>query len=332
MYERQKSICESQFDEIQKQNNQIALLQEESQKIDKEMSRLKKLNTKNEKLKEDEIKELKSKVEESYKIVDKFAQENEKLAEEKKVLEEIMNLPEMDDGSIEQEEVIAEVVIVPDNEDPNDDAVIEFYLQQTDTRPTEEVPDEIAEVMEVLDNGDPDDDEVIAFYLQQNLNRSTRKDPMSEASKRKQSSKAKTNKSTSFKCNICEFTAKSKIGVNLHKESQHRATPHTVKSCENCSFKYKSSIQLEKHVKVAHDTKGKNCWFWENGACKFGVNCRFRHPKVDLRDARRPTPCWYQENCRKPDCTFQHREESSENLQNHFLFNRNVLNSRNWRK
>ena len=71
---------------------------------------------------------------ESYETVDKFAQENVKLAEEKRMLEEILNINQMyeEELGLENEEIIANVIIIPDDENPFDDAVIEAYIKQSE--------------------------------------------------------------------------------------------------------------------------------------------------------------------------------------------------------
>ena len=123
-----------------------------------------------------------------------------KFAEEKKMLEEILEINQMHSKQTEDEEIVAEVISIPDNEDPFDDAVIESYIKQNTIQSNEDDDDgnteEEEEEAEVIDmeNDDVDDDDVIQFYLQQSRNRSTRTGPMSQATKKTQPNSSKSGK------------------------------------------------------------------------------------------------------------------------------------------
>ena len=307
LYERQKSICSDQLQNIQKQNEQIVVFHSEKQEHEKEVSRLKKLNAKNEKASASKINELKSKVEESYKAVDKYAQENTKLAEEKKMLEEILEINQMHSEITEAASVEVEIVTdtAEDEGEENEEIEVEIYD---------------------LEDNEPDDDEVIAFYLQQNVNRAKRTGPMEQPTLKKQNTTPQSKKNLPFKCDLCDFTAKTQININLHKEAQHKEVQQKSKTCSKCDFRYKTNVQLEKHIKVAHSNSEKTCWFWENDFCARGNSCRFSHKTFRTTDGGpRITPCWYQNNCRKPGCPFGHMEEMS------FLSQQNPRSQRSWR-
>ena len=190
LYERQKTICDDQIQQIQKQNDLIHQLNEEKKEREKEINTLKRVSIRNDKTNKEKIKEVEMKLAESFETVDKIAQENLKYAEENRMLEEILNINKIhesnrendaeNDDEIENDEIIAEVITLLEEEDPFDDDVIEAYLKQAETdsnqeeRNIETEEENVAEVIELEDNDDPDDDEVIAFYLQQSLNRAKR--------------------------------------------------------------------------------------------------------------------------------------------------------------
>ena len=222
----------------------------------------------------------------------------------------------------EEEEVVAEVIFIPDHENPFDDGVIEAYLQQADKSNDEEKDDEIqAEVIELDNEDDPDDDDVIAFYLQQSMNRATRNGPTEQAANNTQKTQPKQKKMLQFKCNLCDFKGESITNINLHKEALH--TARNYEKCGKCDFRYKSKTQLEKHNQIAHTKEEKFCWYWENSFCSFGTQCRFIHR--NNTETPRIVPCFYQENCRKPNCLFEHRTDES------CLSNPNGWKQRRWR-
>ena len=151
---------------------------------------------------------------------------------------------------------------------------------------------------------------------------------MSQATKKTQPNSSKSGKKAlAFNCEFCDFKAETKTGVNLHKEALHSS--NKVKCCEKCDFRYKTKVQHEKHNKIAHVTEDKPCWFWENDFCVYGNRCRFKH-KTLQRSPIRKTPCFYQENCRKPDCQFGHVDQL-ENCEQTFLSNQNPWKQRMWR-
>ena len=118
------------------------------------------------------------------------------------------------------------------------------------------------------------------------------------------------NEKPSFKCDLCDFTAKTQTNINLHKEAQHKEVPPIAKICSKCDFRYKSNDQHEKHIKVAHSNSDRPCWFWENNFCDRGNRCRFSHKTSrETNGGPRITPCWYQNNCRKPGCPFGHMDD-----------------------
>ena len=178
-------------------------------------------------------------------------------------------------------------------------------------------------MIEIDDNDDPDDDEVIVFYLQQKSNRVSRTGPTTEASNKKKTKNEENQqqpkkKSPVFKCNLCDFKTDTQTRLNLHNEALH--TGKTCGTCDKCDFRFKTKTQHDKHLQVAHSKIDKLCWFWENDTCLQGNNCRFIH-RTNQRNhvgQRKNPPCWYQDNCRKPQCPFGHGEETNPN----FLGNR----------
>ena len=233
------------------------------------------------------------------------------------MLEEILKINEVHEANKKQEEIVAEVILIPDHENPFDDAIIDAYLQQADKSKDEENEDEIqdekkedeieAEVIELGNEDDPDDEEVIAFYLQQSMNRKTRNGPTEQASNKTKKTQPNQKKNQQFNCDLCDFKGDSMTNINLHKEASHTARNND--KCGKCDFRYKSKTQLEKHNQIAHTKEDKFCWYWENTFCSFGTRCRFIHR--NNTEAPRKEPCFYQENCRKPNCRFEHRTEES---------------------
>ena len=249
------------------------------------------------------------------------------------------------DTEINEEETLddegppqVEVVFLGNNENPFDDKIIEFYLQQhastdndteTNESPNEE-EEEVAEIIELDKEEDPDDEDVIAFYIQQSINKSRRTCPATEATNIRQ------NTSTFFQCKSCKFQAKSTAMLAAHEKTKHKmkcdkcgfaAETRTQLNCHNvahhpeknkegnkrqereghgntrlkckkCDFTAHSSIQLKKHMKAAHE---EVCWFWTRGGCD-KIRCRFEHPE----SGQVSQPCRFQESCRRPNCPYQH--------------------------
>ena len=101
-------------------------------------------------------------------------------------------------------------------------------------------------MIEIDDNDDPDDEEVIELYLQQKLNRSSRTGPTAEASNIKKTNKKEIhpqpkNKSQVFKCNLCDFKTETQTRLNLHIEALH--TAKTGGTCDKCDFRFKTKTQ-----------------------------------------------------------------------------------------
>ena len=335
LYERQKSICNDQLKEVAELKEEREKHALEKQEEVNETVRLKRVIAKNEKDSNSKINDLESKVRECYQTVDKYAQENVKLLEERKMLEEILDINQMLKEHAENEvneegttdKVIAEVITLQDNEDPFDDAVIESYLQQAnEDSNSDENYEQEAEVIELSENEDPDDDDVIEFYLNQKINRASRTCPSAQASTNKDTVNQGTKKAPlPFKCNLCNFKAKSQTDINLHKEAQHAV--NTVKCCEMCGFRYETDIQLQKHIKVAHSKEKRPCRYWDNGACFNGNECRFSHKTKQSQNPNQK-PCFYQDYCRNPNCPFAHVEGG--NFEQHFLWNQNSGQPRSW--
>ena len=195
--------------------------------------------------------------------------------------------------------------------------------------------EQIAEVIEIDNNDDPNDEEVIAFYIQQEAQRAKRTSPMSEAMKTKQHecnrckfvAKTKTQLDDHTKtkhrekCSVCSFTTETKLQLNLHKEAQHSQPSKVKKSllskqrndvnhaCTKCDFAAKSELQLEKHTSVRHGPIADVCWFWENGGCD-RIQCRFLHQEGQRRAQKSSNmPCRYQQFCRNSNCQFVHNVE-----------------------
>ena len=67
-----------------------------------------------------------------------------------------------------------------------------------------------------VENDDPDDDEIIAFYLSQAANRSSRTDPMTGATKRKPAPTKPVPKNDTYSCVKCEFIASKQDILTAH--------------------------------------------------------------------------------------------------------------------
>ena len=136
-----------------------------------------------------------------------------------------------------------------------------------------------------------------------------------------------------FSCSKCSFKASSteklihyednRNGkVSQHLRSQNRASagrnstgnkPPLCFSCNKCNFKASSMDKLKHHEDARHGKGRKEiiCFFWQQGTCIYGNNCRFLH-KSDNNwqnyrvEHKTMKPCYFQENCNKINCTFQH--------------------------
>ena len=104
-------------------------------------------------------------------------------------------------------------------------------------------------------------------------------------------------------CNKCDFTARVRVQLNMHKEAHH--TNKTL-SCQKCDFVAKSEIQLNKHMAVRHGPTKEVCWFWQNGRCA-KPTCRYQHPVFERKSTlKHLVPCRYGDFCHNNYCGFDH--------------------------
>ena len=230
--------------------------------------------------------ELESKLKECYEKVNKSEQENVKLKEEKRILEELRKI---------------------DTDKQSPDIPAEEEVEEEDE----------ADVIDLEDN-DPDDDEVIAYYLNLNLNKSRRTSPMTEAEK-----ETTTPPPNDQACELCKFKTNRKDVLLAHIKAKH--SPKRVK-CDKCDFMSNSPGQMKKHFDVRHkDNPNCWYWchgICRNNFCRFehpanipedqGTFTRANQPiqkqrsGQNLHSRRTEIPCHYQEGCRNPNCQFVH--------------------------
>jgi len=148
-------------------------------------------------------------------------------------------------------------------------------------------------------------------------------------------------------CGKCENVLKTAGLLRQHMRSQHTenvTNPHTNQTnsqpitiqCERCDFKAKDRIHLKKHDAVRHAVNYETqCTFWLRGMCIFGNECKFSHKSKVCRYEEGcgfwpsckfdHNPCFYQENCHKTNCRFQHFSQG-----NHFLGVPNLKSQRDF--
>ena len=292
LYEKIRVAYHEQADEKQVLKEKIQELEANKCNQAKEIVKMKREGAGMKKNFELKVLELENKLKESYAKVNETEQENVLLREEKRTLEELRKIDKeketsaVPDAQIEEEEMEADVIDMEDN--------------------------------------DPDDDEVIAFYLSQSLNKTKRTTPMSEAVKDKTA--APTDDQVcdvcTFKTNRKDILLAHKKAK--HQELPNPANQNQSKiKCDKCDFVSSSPDQSKKHFEVRHKDN-PNCWYWCNSICRNNV-CRFEHPshgnqanqqeRNDGYQNQRTMriPCYYQERCRKPNCHFEHFLAQSQN-------------------
>ena len=138
LYDKIRDAYYKQGDEKQELDNKIIELQDKKSEQEKEITKLKRDFAKTEKNLDLKIKDMENTLKECYEQVNKCEQENVRLKEENKVLEELRKINEDDNVPKENYEVEAEVIDIQDD-DPNDDDVIAFYLTQNMNRSTRKI-------------------------------------------------------------------------------------------------------------------------------------------------------------------------------------------------
>ena len=282
LYDKTKGAYFNQADEKQVLQYKVQELDEHKTNQAKEITKLKRENAALKKSSELKVEDIENKLKECYEKVRKYEQDNVKLQEEKRVLEELRKIDKDKEEPVLMEEGIPEA---------------------------EAEDEDVAEIID-LDNEDPDDDEVIAFYLNQALNKSRRTSPMTEANNER-----KNESTNEHACETCNFKSNRKDILEAHMKAKH--SPKRNK-CDNCDFVAHSQDHLQKHFDVRH--KGKpDCWYWCHTFCKNSF-CRFNHPakyeaqnqanfqsRNHQEEQRRMTvPCHYQDRCLKAYCPFEH--------------------------
>ena len=283
LYEKTRDLYFDQADEKQVLNEKIQELEEKKSTQAKEIIKLKRENSKADKNLESKVQDLENK--ECYSQVNKYEQENVKLKEEKRLLEELRKMDENDPEEVEINEEDE------DDEDP-------------------------ADIIDMMDD-DPDDDEVIAFYLNQNLNRAKRTNPATEATK-----KPKDSPHQDFQCEACNFKTNRKDILDAHTKSKHE--PKKI-ACDRCDFVSKTKEQNRKHSELRHkNNKDCWYWcngVCRNAFCTFdhpvskqhesqktqGPGNQGNHPNGNFSHTRNTrVPCFYQDRCQNANCPFDH--------------------------
>ena len=278
----------------------------------------------------------------SYSKVDQMYKENVKLAEEKKVLQELH---------------IVNADIDKKLREAKDKVKTTNTVTETDEEELEEKDnDKELEGEEEIEGEEEDEEtEMLNLFMNQKQKRSSRTSPASEANV----------PTAQFNCNRCNFIANTEVLLKEHEkkhwfkctkcdealktkglQKRHLREAHGQMydqqcdiQCDLCDFKGKSKLQMEKHEKVRHeeqqqkeyitnkvgfectkcDFRGKSkkqmekhiavrhierpeCHFWRKGFCKMDQQCNFAHSEY-------PPVCRYGSLCQFwPRCKFSHPE------------------------
>ena len=147
-------------------------------------------------------------------------------------------------------------------------------------------------------------------------------------------------------CDHCDHSFKTAGLLKRHMNVMHRdVEPNVAKNgiqdgasflpageklikCDDCEYKAKSKPELIEHKDKHHATPKQNpintCRYWLRGECVYGNRCYFDHIVQSQNNASRnkskqelfPKECWFQENCLRENCPFQHSSQSQSFLWN----------------
>ena len=124
-----------------------------------------------------------------------------------------------------------------------------------------------------------------------------------------------------FQCKNCRFEATNEMMLREHTREVHqRKNQQKSFTCDQCRFDTIMENNLIEHKKNKHIQRNsqasnlKNgtfkedslCIFWNHGFCKNGFSCEFLHEEIKA--------CYYQNNCRKFQCSLYHFDKSLNNV------------------
>ena len=141
-------------------------------------------------------------------------------------------------------------------------------------------------------------------------------------------------------CDHCDHSFKTAGLLKRHMRQMHRDVEPSVEEngfqdgasflpasekliiCDNCEYKAKSKPEMTEHKEKLHGTQKQNpnntCRYWLRGDCVYGNRCYFDHFLQSQKNIDRnmnkqemfPRECWFQENCLRENCPFQHSSQS----------------------
>ena len=198
-------------------------LNSNTEELKKEIDNLKKSSLKREKMFRTIRKDLEDKLEESYDTANKYVQENVKLAEEKRALEEIRRVGNLQSSQSDTESDVGDWAEHIDD----DDELVDFHLQQ---------------------NIDRDRDRSVNYNCKECSFKSNTENRLQNHIK-----------SQHLKCEQCNFNAKTKVQLFMHKEAHHkqiiREEFHVDQrhfGCNKCDFRARTAYQMGRHMEVRH--------------------------------------------------------------------------------
>ena len=266
-------------------------LNSNTEELKKEIDNLKKSSLKREKMFRTIRKDLEDKLEESYDTANKYVQENVKLAEEKRALEEIRRVGNLQSSQSDTESDVGDWAEHIDD----DDELVDFHLQQ---------------------NIDRDRDRSVNYNCKECSFKSNTENRLQNHMK-----------SQHLNCEQCNFNAKTKVQLFMHKEAHHkqiiREEFHVDQrhfGCNKCDFRARTAYQMGRHMEVRHQ---RTCPHWARGYCRYGELCWLEHPDISqgnykkqnvensVNPAHKNVPCWYQDRCKRINCRYQHSQTQS---------------------
>ena len=276
--------CKEKFTIVNKLNEHIEEAEIENKALVNDLDKLKKDKTKSDKEVDKRIKEMKTELTKCYSDVDKYYQENIKLSEHNKTLEEVLKVNndlhfklKRIEEKLADEEVEEEILIVEDNHENNQPT-----NGNTGTIPKEVVNhpcnkcDFTANTMGLL----------------------------RRHAKQKHTCTNPTDGATALPLN--------------QKETRQEIDKERIK-CDKCTFISNSKEVLMKHLDEKHTSLNyeRICRFWQRGDCTRGQNCNFSHGQLQEQNTTRPCFAWARGSCTYGDsCKYFHNSIPNNSIPN----------------
>ena len=104
-----------------------------------------------------------------------------------------------------------------------------------------------------------------------------------------------TDKSYTFKCDLCDLDFNEEWKMLAHKKTHSRF------DCEKCDRNFQYQVLKEKHMSISHGNKLLYCHFFNNKKkCPYEEKCIFIHEDSEM--------CKYGSKCERNLCMYKHRE------------------------